>query len=343
MPRRASQPGSSAWSAAAWRASALASSERPTLSRLTASAPASSTRVRGEVTGPIASVMRSASAGRPAPASRLARRASTAAIASGSVSRSRAASWAASAPSRSRSRKKRVSARRLARWARRASLRSSSHTEATTRSTASQIAAHRVRLDEHLGAIESRQIAGGRRGVAGVDEADGQRRVVAGERQPGGPQQPLAGDLAARGDPPEGDLQDVLAAAGAVGLDDVGQLGLDAAQPQRRQPGPQHLAVERVGEPHGRPAARGDHDDEAARLERLQGGGAVDPLEVGEAEPLAHGQQLEHGAAGRLRRRPGARRPARRARRSSAAARSGPRRRRCRPARPARGRPARAR
>ena len=40
--------------------------------------------------GPIASVIRSASAGRPEPARRFARRASTAAMASGSVSRSRA-------------------------------------------------------------------------------------------------------------------------------------------------------------------------------------------------------------------------------------------------------------
>ena len=33
---------------------------------------------------------------------------------------------------------------------------------------------------------------------------------------------------------------------------------------------------------------------------RLERGRAVRPLEVGEAEPLAHGEQLEHGQAGRL-------------------------------------------
>ena len=48
---------------------------------------------------------------------------------------------------------------------------------------------------------------------------------MAGERQPGRAQQLLAGHDSARGDAPQGDLDDVLAATGAVGLDDVGQLG----------------------------------------------------------------------------------------------------------------------
>ena len=73
---------------------------------------------------------------------------------------------------------------------------------------------------------------------------------------------------------------------------------LDAAQAQRRQPGAQHLAVERVRQAHGRAAARRDDPDEPVGLERLERRRAVGALEVGEAEALAHGQQLEHGAPG---------------------------------------------
>ena len=109
-----------------------------------------------------------------------------------------------------------------------------------------------MRLDQRFGAVGDRQVGG----IGGVQEPDRQRRVVGGERQPGGEQQPVAGDLAAGRDAPQRDLQRVLAAAGAVGLDAVGQFGLDATDPQRRQPASEHLAVERVRQAHRRPAAR---------------------------------------------------------------------------------------
>ena len=258
MPRRASQPGRSAWSAAAWRASgrrlvAAAEAEqadRPGRGQLDPRRAASTGRRS-------ASAMRSASAGRPAPASSVARRASTAAISLG-------VGEPLAAPPRGRRARRRgrgdgrSGCRRGAWRGGRAGRRSSgsSHTAATSRSTSSSSPEHGVGLDEHLGPVAGGDVA--RRPAIASIRRIGERRVVAGERQPGGAQQRLAGDRAAGGDPPEGDLDDVLAAAGAVGLDDVGELGVDAAQPQRRQPGAQHLAVQRVGQAHGGPPARGD-------------------------------------------------------------------------------------
>ena len=79
---------------------------------------------------------------------------------------------------------------------------------------------------------------------------------MADERQPGGAQQLVAGNPPAGRDAPQGDLDDVLTAPRTVGLDDVGQLLVDAPQSQRRQPGPQHLAVQRVGQAQRRCADR---------------------------------------------------------------------------------------
>ena len=84
-----------------------------------------------------------------------------------------------------------------------------------------------------------------------VDQTHRQRRVAADERQPGGVQQLTAGNLTAGVDPPEGDLDDVLTPSRPASLDEVGQLLVDPSQAQRRQPGPEHLAVQRVRQAQG--------------------------------------------------------------------------------------------
>jgi hypothetical protein len=127
---------------------------------------------------------------------------------------------------------------------------------------------------------------------------DGEIGIAAGESEAGGAHEPSGGDGAAGGDAPQSDLHHILTAVGAVGLHHVGQLATDAPLAQRREAGAQHLAVQRVGQPHRGAAPRRHDRDEAARLQRLQPGRAVDALEVGQAEALAHGQELEHGQAG---------------------------------------------
>ena len=254
MPRRASQPGSSAWSAAAWRAIARASSKRPTLSRLVASAPASSTRVRGDVdrahrVGDAQRLGRPAGAGEQAgppgvdggdlvgigePLARRfvgGERAVEVAVAEEAGVGQPLGEVGPAGVARAR----RPTPRRRPARPRRGRPSSSAPRRAPRRGRASPGRRRRRRSSSSTAS-------------AGSWPASASRAA---------PQQPLAGDLAARGDPPQGDLQHVLAAAGAVGLDHVGQLGLDAPQPQRRQAGPQHLAVERVGQAHGRPPARG--------------------------------------------------------------------------------------
>ncbi len=129
--------------------------------------------------------------------------------------------------------------------------------------------------------------------VGSTQQLDRQRRLVCGEGQASGAQQALTGDLPTRRHAPERDQQSVLASLRSVSLDDVGQLGLDPAQPQGRQPGAQHLAVQRMGEPNRHPAARRHDVDETRDLERLQQLRSVQPLDVREPEALAHRQQLE--------------------------------------------------
>ena len=259
----------------------------------------------------------------PRPAARrrragIARRASTAASSSGSVSRSRAASWAASAPARSR--RARSGCRRAAGRGGRAGRRSSgsSQTSATTRSTSSSWPEQRVGLGEHLGAVAGVDVARRRRRRRSAGSASVGSWPASASRA--ARKQLIAGDAAAGRDPPQGDLHDVLAPPCAVALDDVGELVLDPSQPQRRQPGPQHLAVERVGEAHGGPPSRRDHhDDEPARLQRLERGHAVDAARGRRGRSARTRRAARARRARRHRRRRGARRPARRARRSSAA------------------------
>ena len=88
---------------------------------------------------------------------------------------------------------------------------------------------------QHLGPI-----ARGHRAVVrrGVDQADREGGVAADEGEAGGTQQLVTGHLPSGRDPPEGDLHDVLAPSGAVALDDVGQLLMDAAKAEGRQPLP---------------------------------------------------------------------------------------------------------
>ena len=253
---------------------------------------------RAEAGMPTLSAMRSASAGRPAPASSVARRASTAAISSGSVSRCRAASWAASAPSRSRRAIEAGAGEALG--------------EVGPLGVGQRLVPHRgddaldlvvvaldgVGLGQHLGPFARRHALVVRRGV---DQADGERRVVAGERQAGGTQQLVAGDLPTGGDAPQGDLDDVLAspwrrgprrcrraaagcAAGAAG-------GSRARSTSPYSGWASRTAVRRPGRHDG---------DQPAGLQRLQRRRPVEPLEVGEPEALADGQQLEHGEAGRV-------------------------------------------
>lgn len=157
------------------------------------------------------------------------------------------------------------------------------------------LAEHVVGLGEHLGAGERV------RGVAvrpGGDQLHRQVRVVPRECQPRRLEELLAGDPTAGSDAPQGDLHDVLAAAGAVGLDDVGELLLDPPQPQRRHPCPEHLAVQRVGQAQRRALARHDDRHEPPRLQAFQCRQAVALLEVGQPEALTDGEQLEHRQAG---------------------------------------------
>jgi hypothetical protein len=104
----------------------------------------------------------------------------------------------------------------------------------------------------------------------------------------------IAGDTAARLDAPEGHLHHVFTAARAVALDDVGQLVLDAPPSQRRHAGPQHLAVQGVGEAHGGAPPAHHHRHEPPGFQLLERGQAVAALEVGETEALADGEQLQH-------------------------------------------------
>ena len=153
---------------------------------------------------------------------------------------------------------------------------------------------HGVRLDQHLGALTRLDGAV----VGRVHESRGQHGVVADQGQPRGLEEAVTRHPAARGDAPHRHLDHVLAAPRAAGLDEVGQLLLDAAPPQGRQPLAQHLAVQRVGQAHRGATPRRHERHEAARLEGVQRRRTVGGLEIGEAEPLAHGQQLEHGEAG---------------------------------------------
>ena len=82
-----------------------------------------------------------------------------------------------------------------------------------------------------------------------------------------------------------------------MALDDVGQLVLDAPPSQRRHAGPQHLAVQGVGEAHGGAPPAHHHRHEPPGFQLLERRQAVAAFEVGEAEPLADGEQLEHGEA----------------------------------------------
>ena len=152
-------------------------------------------------------------------------------------------------------------------------------------------------LGQRLGPLPGGAVAG----VGGrLQEADGQRRIAPDQRQAGRAEQPLVGDVAARAEAPQRDLHRILASAGAVGLDDVGQLLLDATQAQRREPGPQDLAVERVGQAHGGAPARRDDRDEPGRFQPLQRRRAVASLQVVDTEALADGQQFEHLQPGRI-------------------------------------------
>jgi hypothetical protein len=95
-------------------------------------------------------------------------------------------------------------------------------------------------------------------------------------------------------------VQHVRASTCTVALDDVGQLTLDRAQPKCGQTGPQHLAIERVGESHREPPLARDGDDQSVALERLERARAVDAVEIGKTEPLADSEQLEHGETFRV-------------------------------------------
>ena len=117
---------------------------------------------------------------------------------------------------------------------------------------------------------------------------------MSGERQSCRPQELIARHPSARRDPPEGDLDDVLTPSCTVALDDVGELLLDPSEPQRRHAGPQHLAVQRVGEAKRRPPIRHHHRDEPPGLQRLERRQSVAALEVGQTEAFADRQQLEH-------------------------------------------------
>ncbi len=119
-----------------------------------------------------------------------------------------------------------------------------------------------------------------------------------GERQTCGLQELVAGHAPAGFDAPQGHLHHVFTASRAVAFDDVSQLVLDASEPQRCHPCPQHLAVEGVGQAHGG-APSGHHQrDQPSGLQLLQGGQTVATFEVGEAEALAHGEQFEHREPG---------------------------------------------
>ena len=97
------------------------------------------------------------------------------------------------------------------------------------------VALHAVGVGEHFGAFARRDHPVV---VHRLDQTHRQRRVAADERQPGGVQQLAAGNLTAGVDPPEGDLDDVLAPPRPASFDEVGQLLVDPPQAQRRQPGP---------------------------------------------------------------------------------------------------------
>jgi hypothetical protein len=81
-----------------------------------------------------------------------------------------------------------------------------------------------------------------------------------------------------------------------VGGQPVRQLALHGAGAENRQLGPEHLAVEGVGEGHLR-AAPGRRDaHQTTFLEPLQHPAVEPGLEVGQAEPTGHGEQLQHAA-----------------------------------------------
>ena len=226
-------------------------------------------------------------------------------------------------------------------WARRPSLSGSSHTDGDEALDLVVVADHGVRLDQHLGPIAHRHraVVRDRR-----DQPDGQRRSRVPPAPAGRPRTSRSpGTRPPDGDPPQRDLDHVLAPAGAVGLDDLGQLGLDPAPAQRRQAGAEHLAVQRVGQAERGPPPGGHDVDEPAGLERGRAWPGRGRARGRRGRTVRRRPAARARPARRRRRRPGARRPARRGRSSWAAGRSGARPRRCRRARRALARRGRAR
>ena len=126
----------------------------------------------------------------------------------------------------------------------------------------------------------------------------GQRRVLRRHGLPGRPLEQLAVAGDARLEPPDGDPQQVAAAAGGVRLDRVRQPRVDRLDARRRQPRAHRLAVQRVGDVDEPPAALGAPLHELAALERLQRA-ELARFEQCELERRADRHQLQHAPSAR--------------------------------------------
>ena len=178
-------------------------------------------------------------------------------------------------------------------------------TRSATRGTASSVRGGQRRLGEHpfdlvelpqlvqrLGA-QQRQI-GRAGGLFGQSSQSLHQGVIVGlAGHPGRSQQEHRIGTARRVDPRDGHAQLVAPAAGPCRLDPRRAVEQHPAPVQRRHRSPDHLAIERMGEPDGRPTAVQADVHQPGSVELVDGGRTDHRLQLTQTDRLPHGHQIE--------------------------------------------------